>query len=134
LFALSIIGCLAGTYTAPPTAEASLNKFYKTVRPWGFWGPVHARVVAEDPGFQPNKRFGLDMFNVALGIIAQLCLTILPMYIVLGMHLPLVITLVLITIIVIILKKTWWNKLDDDEATITNTPQGNKLREHEYSI
>jgi uncharacterized membrane protein YeaQ/YmgE (transglycosylase-associated protein family) len=134
LFALSIIGCLVGTYTAPPTEEATLNKFYKTVRPWGFWKPVHARVMAEDPSFQPNKRFGLDMFNVVLGIIAQLCLTVLPMYIVLGMQLPLAITLVLITIIVLILKKTWWNKLDEGEDVITNEPKGNKIKEHEYSI
>ena len=135
LFALSIIGCLVGTYTAPPTDEAVLAKFYKTVRPWGFWKPVHEKVVAEDPSFQANKRFGLDMFNVALGIVAQLCLTILPMYIVLGMQLPLIVTLVLITIIVLILKKTWWNKLNDDEDdSITNQPQGQKIREHEYSI
>ena len=135
LFALSIIGCLVGTYTAPPTDETVLAKFYKTVRPWGFWKPVHEKVVAEDPSFQANKRFGLDMFNVALGIVAQLCLTILPMYIVLGMQLPLIVTLVLITIIVLILKKTWWNKLNDDEDdSITNQPQGQKIREHEYSI
>jgi solute:Na+ symporter, SSS family len=136
LFALSIIGCLIGTYTAPPPDEAVLKKFYKTVRPWGFWKPVHEKVVSDDPAFQPNKRFGLDMFNVVLGIIAQLCLTVLPMYIVLGMQLPLLVTLVLITIIAIILKKTWWDKLNEDEAdnTITNEPRGNKIREHEYSI
>jgi solute:Na+ symporter, SSS family len=113
LFALSIAGCLAGTYTAPPADAAVLNNFYRTVRPWGFWKPVHDRVVAEDPGFEPNKRFGLDMFNVVLGIIAQLCLTVLPMYIVLGMQLPLLVTIVLIAIIAIILKRTWWNKLEN---------------------
>src|SRR5688572_1577564 len=113
LFALSIAGCLIGTYTAPPTDSAVLDSFYKTVRPWGFWKPVHARVVEADPTFQPNKRFGLDMFNVVLGIIAQLCLTVLPIYLVLGMQMPLIITLILITIIVLILKRTWWNKLEN---------------------
>jgi hypothetical protein len=113
LFALSIAGCLIGTYTAPPTDASILDSFYKTVRPWGFWKPVHARVVEADPSFKPNKRFGLDMFNVVLGIIAQLCLTILPIYIVLGMQMPLIITLILITIIVLILKRTWWNKLEN---------------------
>jgi solute:Na+ symporter, SSS family len=113
LFAISIAGCLIGTYTAPATEAAVLDNFYKTVRPWGFWKPVHERVIKADPSFQANKRFGLDMFNVALGIIAQLCLTVLPMYIVLGMQLPFVITLVLIIIIVFILKRTWWNKLEN---------------------
>ena len=34
------------------------------------------------------------MFNVVLGIIAQCCLTILPMYIVLWLKLPLLITII----------------------------------------
>ena len=53
------------------------------------------------------------MFNVVLGIIAQCCLTILPMYIVLWMKLPLLITIIILVIIVLILKRTWWNKLEN---------------------
>ncbi len=113
LFLLSVIGCLIGTYTAPPTDDATLQSFYKTVKPWGFWKPVHEKVIKEDPSFQPNKRFKLDMFNVVLGIIAQCCLTLLPMYIVLWMKLPLLITVGILAIIVVILKKTWWDKLED---------------------
>ena len=113
LFAISIAGCLIGTYTAPATDSAVLKKFYSTVKPWGFWKPVHEMVMADDPSFVPNKRFKLDMFNVTLGIIAQLCLTLLPMYVVLWMKLPLLITIAILTVIIIILKKTWWNKLED---------------------
>ena len=65
------------------------------------------------PDFVANKRFKLDMFNVVLGIIAQCCLTILPMYIVLWMKLPLFITIAVLTVIVVVLKYTWWNKLED---------------------
>lgn len=113
LFLISIIGCIAGTYSAPPTDIEVLKKFYKQVRPWGFWKPVHELVVADDPSFVANKRFKLDMFNVVLGIIAQLCLTILPLYVVLWMKLPLLITVLILTVIIIILKKTWWNKLEN---------------------
>ena len=113
LFLISIIGCLAGTYAAPPTQMVVLKSFYKTVRPWGFWKPIHEAVITEDPSFVANKRFKLDMFNVSLGIIAQLCLTILPMYLVLWMKLPLVITIIILAIIIFILKKTWWNKLEN---------------------
>lgn len=113
LFLLSVAGSLIGTFTAPPTEEETLKKFYSTVRPWGFWKPIHELVVKDDPSFEPNKRFKLDMFNVALGIIAQLCMTILPMYIVLSMHLPLLITTLILTLIILILKKTWWDKLED---------------------
>jgi len=113
LFLISIVGCLIGTYSAAPTEIEVLKKFYKTVRPWGFWKPIHQMVIIEDPSFAANKRCKLDLFNVALGIIAQLCLTILPMYLVLWMKLPLLITVIILAVIIIILKKTWWNKLED---------------------
>jgi Na+/proline symporter len=113
LFLISVAGSLVGTYTAPPTDEEILKNFYSRVRPWGFWKPIHEKVMEEQPGFKPNNRFKLDMFNVVLGIIAQLCLTILPMYLILWMKLPLLITLLMLGVIVLILKKTWWDKLED---------------------
>ena len=113
LFLISITGCVIGTYTAPPTNAETLKSFYKTVRPWGFWKPVHAMVIAEDPAFQANKKFKLDMFNVAIGIIAQCALTLLPMYFVLWRQLPIIIIVIILVSIIFILKRTWWNKLED---------------------
>ncbi len=113
LFLISLAGCFIGTYTSPATETTTLKKFYSTVKPWGFWKPVHALVMADDPSFLPNKRFKLDMFNVVIGIIAQCCLTILPMYVVLWMKLPLIVTVIILIIIIFILKRTWWNKLED---------------------
>ncbi|WP_199137553.1 sodium:solute symporter family protein [Pedobacter sp. ASV12] len=113
LFVLSLIGCLIGTYTAPATDTQVLQSFYRTVRPWGFWQPIHQLVAAQDPNFKANKNFGLDMFNVALGIVAQLCLTIFPMYLITGMYQPLGFTIAVLVVIIFILKRTWWNKLED---------------------
>jgi SSS family solute:Na+ symporter len=53
------------------------------------------------------------MFNIVLGIAGQLCLTLLPMYIVLELELPLLIDALLLLGIILILKKTWWNRLDE---------------------
>ncbi|MCK9403121.1 MAG: Na+:solute symporter [Chitinophagaceae bacterium] len=113
LFIISLAGCLVGTYTAPPTDETVLKQFYFTVKPWGFWKPIQQKVVAENPSFISNQKFGLDMFNVVLGIIAQLCLTVVPMYLVLWMKLPLLFTVIILAVIIFILKKTWWNKLEN---------------------
>jgi hypothetical protein len=113
LFIISLAGSIIGTYAAPPTEEATLKSFYRTVRPWGFWKPIHALVLADDPTFVGNKNFKLDMFNVVIGIIAQCCLTILPMYFILSMHAPLWITIAILVVIIFILKRTWWNKLED---------------------
>ena len=113
IFLISLVACFIGTYTAPPTNTETLKMFYTTVKPWGFWKPVHTMVIADDPSFKANKRFKLDMFNVVLGIIAQCCLTLLPMYIVLWLQLPLLVTVIILVIIIFILKKTWWDKLED---------------------
>ncbi len=113
LFGLSLAGSVVGTYLAPPTEPAVLHAFYRNVRPWGLWGPVLAAVQAQDPGFQPNRNFRLNLFNVGLGIVAQLCLTILPMYLILSQKLPLLITVGILVVVVTILKKTWWNKLSE---------------------
>lgn len=113
LFVISLIGSIVGTYAAPATDVEILKAFYSNVKPWGFWKPVHDLVIKENPFFKPNKRFKLDMFNVSLGIIAQCCLTLVPMYLVMWMKLPLLIVLLILAVIIIILKRTWWNKLED---------------------
>jgi hypothetical protein len=113
LFLISLAGCFIGTWLTPPTEETVLKQFYKTVKPWGFWKPIQVKVMSEDPAFVPNKRFKLDMFNVVLGIIGQCCLTILPMYVVLWLKLPLLITVAILVVIALVLKRTWWEKLEN---------------------
>jgi Na+/proline symporter len=113
LFLISLAGSIAGTYLTPPTEKEVLKSFYKNVRPWGFWKPIEQAVKAEDPQFQPNRRFKLDMFNVGTGIIGQCCLTLIPMYLVLWMKLPLLITIAILIVILLVLKRTWWDKLED---------------------
>jgi solute:Na+ symporter, SSS family len=113
LFALSLAGSVIGSYAAPPTDIATLKSFYRTVRPWGFWQPVHRQVVAEDPTFVGNKNFRRNGFNIVLGMIGQLCLTLLPMYVILWLKGPLLITVVLLVLIIGVLKKTWWDRLNE---------------------
>jgi len=113
LLLISIIGCVAGTLLAPPTDEETLKAFYKKTRPWGFWKPIHDKVMVEDPNFKRNKEFKRDSFNVVIGIIAQTALVILPIYLVLGQVLPMSITIVITIVSLIILKKNWWDKLSN---------------------
>ncbi len=113
LFALSLAGSVIGAYATPPTDIAVLKSFYSNVRPWGFWEPVKQAVLADDPAFKANKNFKVNMFNVVIGTMAQCCLTILPMYLVLGQHMPLLVTVGILAVIILILKKTWWNRLGE---------------------
>lgn len=113
LFLISMAGSVIGSYVTPATDMEVLKSFYSNVRPWGFWEPVKQSVMADDAAFVPNKNFKLNMFNVVVGTIAQLCLTILPMYLILNQKLPLLVTMGLLAVIMMILKRTWWNKLKD---------------------
>lgn len=111
---ISLGGCLAGTYMHSPTDEATLKRFYRTVRPWGWWGPIHSKVVVEDPGFRKNNNFKRDMFNVAIGIIWQTAIVAAPIYIVLLQPVPVVVCLTIIALTTGVLKRTWWDRLPED--------------------
>ncbi len=116
VLALSLIGCLAGTLLTRPEDDAVLMDFYRRVRPWGFWGPVYRKVLAEDPGFQRNRDFPRDMFNVAVGIVWQVALVVLPMYIVIWELRRAAITLVIVLATSAILKFTWYDHLQRRET------------------
>ena len=49
-------GCFIGTYAAPPTDMGVLKLFYNTVRPWGFWKPVHEKVIADRSCFSTQQK------------------------------------------------------------------------------
>jgi solute:Na+ symporter, SSS family len=115
-FGVSLAGCLIGTYAAPPTEDAVLKKFYRTVRPWGFWKPIHDKVVQDDPSFERNKNFKRDMFNVVTGIIWQTCLTVLPVYIIIREQTPMFTTIGILLVTTLILKKNWYDKLADEDV------------------
>jgi len=108
---ISVIGCIIGTYMAPPVNEGTLKEFYRTVKPWGFWKPIHDKVVAENPDFNRNKDFKRDMFNVFIGVIWQTALVIFPIYLVLLETVPTIVALAIAAICTYILKKTWFDKL-----------------------
>jgi Na+/proline symporter len=112
IFALSAAGCMLGTFGSAPEDEAVLTRFYTTVRPWGCWGPVRARVMAADPAFQPNRNCSRDLTNVAVGIVWQVSLAALPIYLVLR-HWPAAGAILAITVTTsVFLKFNWYDKLE----------------------
>jgi solute:Na+ symporter, SSS family len=118
---ISLIGCLLGTLLTKPGDEEVLKDFYRRVRPWGFWGPVLKKVLAEDPSFKRNKDFSRDMFNIAVGIVWQVALVALPLYIVIHECERAAIALATILGTSAILKFTWYDHLavreiDTDKA------------------
>jgi Na+/proline symporter len=113
VLAISVLGSVLGSYLTEPEPDNVLMKFYVTVRPWGLWKPVHEKVKARFPEFNPNLGFKRDMFNVVIGIAWQTSLLAAPIYLVIHEYTYFAITLGVTAVTSIILKFTWWNKLDE---------------------
>ena len=112
LLGISFIGCFVGTLLTKPEDDEVLKDFYRRVRPWGFWGPVLKKVLAEDPTFERNKDFGKDVFNIVIGMIWQTALVPLPIYIVIWNLKAAAVTLAVVIVTSIILKFTWYDNLN----------------------
>ena len=115
LMFVSFIGCIIGTLLTDPTDEETLINFYVRVRPWGRWKPIEQKALARYPQLKVNRGFKRDMFNVAIGIIWQCALTIIPMYIVIKEGLPLFTSILILGITTLILKKNWYDKMNKEE-------------------
>ena len=122
LLGVSFVGCFLGTLLTKPEDDEVLKDFYRRVRPWGFWGPVLAKVLQDDPTFQRNKDFSRDVFNIVVGIIWQTALVPLPIYIVLWNFKAAAVAFAVVVITSIILKFTWYDRLNEKNfAEITPT-------------
>lgn len=110
---LSGAACVIGSLMTPPDKEEVLKSFYKSVRPWGFWGHVHRLVKREDPDFQRNTSFGRDMLNVAVGIIWQLSIVIIPIYLIIQSFREFWISVAILLVTSVFLKKNWYDKLEE---------------------
>jgi SSS family solute:Na+ symporter len=111
---LSVIGCLAGTLLTPPEDSAILKQFYRTVRPWGCWGPILEQIQQEDPDFIPNRDMPRDLFNVVVGAAWQVALAALPLYIIIRHKMGIVWGAVVVIVATVILKKNWYDRLPED--------------------
>ncbi|MBN1346517.1 MAG: Na+:solute symporter [Phycisphaerae bacterium] len=68
LTGISVVVCVAATFVTPATDRATLKRFYMTVHPGGWWGPIARAVATEHPEFR-KEPFGWELFNsfVAVG-------------------------------------------------------------------
>ncbi|MCI7706132.1 MAG: Na+:solute symporter [Parabacteroides sp.] len=117
LFLVSLIGCVIGTYTAPPTDENTLIEFYVTVRPWGYWKPIAQKAIYRYPWLTKNKSFKRDMFNVLIGMIWQNGLTVIPMFLSICDWMSLSISIGFVCVTTVVLYYNWYKPLCADERT-----------------
>ena len=112
IFLVSVIACFVGTLKTKPESDEVLMKFYRNVKPWGFWKPVLQKVLAVDPKFIPNRNFKRDVFNIFVGITWQITLMVTPVFLVIREYTSLLISVSVMLVASAILKFNWWNKLE----------------------
>lgn len=112
---ISSIASVAVSLLTKPEDDETLKKFYSTVRPWGFWKPVYQMVLKDNPNFERNKDFKRDMVNVGVGIIWQLSLPLVSIYLIIRDYKSMFITIAVTFVTSIFLHFNWFKKLDKDE-------------------
>jgi len=118
VFGLALLGCIVGTLLTKPEEDEVMMDFYRRVRPWGLWGPVRRKLQRIDPSVEPNREFWLDMFNVVVGIVWQVTLVALPIYVVIQQWNRVTVCVVIVAVTSVILKLTWYNRLETRELKL----------------
>jgi len=113
ILGVSLLGCIIGSLATKPEPDEVLMRFYMKVNPWGFWKPVREKVQKIYPYFQPNKNFSRDMSNVAVGIVWQTSLVVIPIYLIIHETTSMFISIGVLVVASLILKFNWWDKLDE---------------------
>jgi len=114
IFAISLAASILGSLATPAESDEVMVSFYERVRPWGFWGPIHKKVLERNPDFVKNGSFKRDMFNVAIGIVWQLSLITLPVSIVLQNTSFIISSLIVVVTTSAVLKFNWYDKLENE--------------------
>jgi len=123
-FAASILVCLL----TKPEDDAVLKSFYRSVRPWGFWGPIYEKCAAETPGIQRNRDFFRDWFNVIAGIVWMMGLVAGPIYLVIQRWPAMWACAAVVGATSVVLKFTWYDKLGPGEMYLEDAGSAANLR------
>jgi hypothetical protein len=113
---LSVAGTIAGSLLTPPTPADRLDHFYRTTRPFGWWGPVRRRLEAAGE-FPPARLSALrrehraDIITVPIALVWQVTLFLLPMQLVVKRYDAFLLTLPVWLVASCGMYWFWWRNL-----------------------
>jgi SSS family solute:Na+ symporter len=117
LCAVSLAASLAGTLLTRPTHQAILVPFYRSVRPFGVWGPVRRRSdLSPDDLGNPAESMSLAVVNVVLGSVVVLGVYLAPMYLVGHWHARAALCSGMAAAAAAVLYFTWYRHLPEPQA------------------
>jgi len=115
IMVLSSIASVGVCLLTRPEKDEVLKSFYRTVRPWGFWQPVYEKCRADDPAIQPNRDFWRDWFNIVVGLVWEMSMVALPIFLAIQQPRKTWTCAIVFAITSVILKFTWYDRLEPAE-------------------
>lgn len=116
IFAISLLGCVIGTYLHPLEDIEAVKNYYIKTNPWGFWGPIKRQVIQEHPDFVPNSDLKRDAVNILVGIVWQLSQVVIPIYFIIKENYYLLAWSVVLIVTSWWLKRNWWDRLKEADV------------------
>jgi solute:Na+ symporter, SSS family len=113
ILAFSSLMSVAVSLLTKPDDEATLMRFYRQVRPWGFWEPIYRQVLRDDPQFRKNSGAVRDLGNVAVGIVWQTSLLLIPVFLIVFRWTSMGVAFALAIMTTYLLKKNWYDRLEE---------------------
>lgn len=108
--AIGLVGCIVGTYLTQPTDRRIIERFYKSTRPFGLWGPLKQCL---EPGVRKamEREHFYDIATVPFAMMWQISLFLLPMQAIIGNWKAFSVTFVLFAVSLVGLYVMWWRNL-----------------------
>ena len=119
----SLVASVAATLLTQPVAESVLVAFYRTVRPFGAWGPVRDRSgLTPEELAAPSESAWRAVGNVLLGMVAVTGLYLFPMYLVGHWHVRAAVCFAVAAAAIAGLVFTWYRHLPQETVDGQATP------------
>jgi Na+/proline symporter len=112
---ISFVGCIGASLATPPTPLPVLQNFYRTTRPFGWWGPLRDQVQGEARVAMDRENRN-DIIAIPFTMLWQVTLFLLPMQIVTKTYPAFWCTLPLFLIGAAGMYKFWWRPMMSREA------------------
>lgn len=111
---LSLAASIVVSLLTEPVEAAHIDRFYRNVRPFGFWGGIRERAMASgEPANAPLKLRYIPI-NIVLGVVATYSLYLVPVCAIGHWFGEAAIALGVFAVCVIVLYFTWFRTLPED--------------------
>lgn len=107
---VSVVATIAGTLLTRPTDWKVLENFYRTTRPFGFWGPLR-KTLSPEKLKATDRENRNDLISLPFALLWQVSMLLMPMQLIIQEYRDFLITLPIFLFSLFMLYKYWYKNL-----------------------